>query len=169
MMSMVLTFFGNLPQFKCYCEGLSYCQGHCLSLESSKNKHLTWHVTNAYTSTVVCNHSLSYLAMKERNDNYDQRKHSKYVSWVFSTWELQKESVIRVLCYSERGGDRSRQEERKSALFNTRKHRNLDIWVNRLLCFSFTEEGMNRKDSYSVRKPQKTGWYVFQKVQRHSD
>lgn len=30
------TFFGFLPQFKCYCEGLSYCQSHCLSLGNRK-------------------------------------------------------------------------------------------------------------------------------------
>lgn len=163
MMSMVLTFFGNLPQFKCYCEGLGYCQGHCLSLESSKNKHLTWHVTNVYMNTVVCNHSQSYLAMNERNDNYDQRKRSKHVSWVFSTWELQKESVIRVLCYSDRGGDQSRQEERKSALFQYTEAQEFGHLGKQASMFSFYRR------SYSVRKPQKTGWYVFQKVQRHSD
>lgn len=30
------TFFGFLPQFKCYCEGLGYCQSHCLSLGNRK-------------------------------------------------------------------------------------------------------------------------------------
>lgn len=30
------TFFGFLPQFKCYREGLGYCQSHCLSLGNRK-------------------------------------------------------------------------------------------------------------------------------------
>lgn len=33
------TFFGDLPQFKSYCEGLGYCQSHCLSLENSRKIH----------------------------------------------------------------------------------------------------------------------------------
>lgn len=39
MCSAVPTFFGDLPEFKCYCEGLGHCQSHCLSLEYRRKTH----------------------------------------------------------------------------------------------------------------------------------
>lgn len=68
MCSAVPTFFGDLPEFKCYCEGLGHCQSHCLSLEDRRKTHFVTEHGKCWPFSVtrkVLTESKKWLAQSE--------------------------------------------------------------------------------------------------------